>query len=126
MMPGMDEDLELIRRSGGAQDLKRAAWERVLSRWRASGLKVSGFCRQHGLCPRRMYKWRKRLGASLGLPAATGGPRLLEVSCSGDRAGGVSAAVMEIELAWAVLRLPYEGSAGQLRMILQSLQEAAC
>jgi hypothetical protein len=34
----------------------------VLSAWRASGLSIAGFARRHGLTPRRVSWWRKRLG----------------------------------------------------------------
>jgi hypothetical protein len=118
----MDEDLELIRRSGGEHHLKRAAWERVVCNWRESGLRPGEFCRRHGLSSKRLYQWRKRLAGPAALSEAAVEPRLIAIDCAPPRPTGV----LEIELASATLRLPYERSASQLSMILRSLKEAAC
>ena len=124
MMLAMDEDLELIRQSGGEHYLKRAAWERVVSAWRQSGLRPGEFCRRHGLSGKRFYQWRKRLQPPMpGSPPQRG---LIEVTCTADRADGAIAGVVQIELASATLRLPYERSTTQLTMILRSLREATC
>ena len=44
-----------------SSDLERASWKRLLSEQEASGLSVSGWCRDHDVDKVKFYYWRKRL-----------------------------------------------------------------
>jgi hypothetical protein len=47
-----------------ANEPKDAAfWTLALETWRASGLRISEFCRREGLCASSFYRWRRRLTA---------------------------------------------------------------
>jgi hypothetical protein len=113
----MDQDLMIIRQTGGARAPKRAAWERVLERWRGSGLGVTEFGRQHGIKTKLLFKWRAKLQPG-PTPAGAGSFAELEVS--------PGCPSIEIHLGLARVLLPFDGNGQRLAMILQAVREAAC
>ena len=40
---------------------RRRQWERRVARWRASGLSMAAYCRQHGLSYWMFVRWRQRI-----------------------------------------------------------------
>jgi hypothetical protein len=118
MMPGMDEELAIIRRPGGDRGAKRAAWQRVLEHWRQSGLGVTAFCRRHELPCKRFFKWRQKLE-----PASPSASGFVELQSTPDLR---STNHLEIQLGAARVLLPFDGSPGHLVTILQAIREAAC
>lgn len=40
---------------------RRRLWERRIGRWRASGLSMAAYCRQHGLSYWMFVRWRQRI-----------------------------------------------------------------
>lgn len=60
-------DRRRVRRSA-------AAWAEVVAQWRASGLPVAVFCREHGLSVASFYSWRRRLASTSGASSSGGGP----------------------------------------------------
>jgi len=40
---------------------RRRLWERRVARWRASGLSMAAYCRQHGLSYWMFVSWRQRI-----------------------------------------------------------------
>ena len=42
---------------------RRRQWERRVARWRASGLSMAAYCRQHGLSYWMFVRWRQRIEA---------------------------------------------------------------
>ena len=114
----MDQDLVIILRAGGAQGLKRAAWERVLDRWQHSGLGAAEFCRQHGIKAKLLFTWRAKLRRQPPPPPAASSFAELEVL-----PGYPS---IEIHLGLARVLLPFDGTAQRLSMVLLAVREAAC
>jgi len=119
----MDEDLAIIRQTGGTRGPRRAAWGRVLERWQQSGLGAREFCRQYGIRVKSFCYWQTKLqqqaapagGAFTELELLPGRPSLLP--------GGPS---IEIHLGLARVMLPFDGDARRLAMVLQAVREAAC
>jgi hypothetical protein len=48
---------------------RRRQWERRIARWRASGLSMAAYCRQHALSYWMFVRWRKRIEPAV-TPAA--------------------------------------------------------
>lgn len=40
---------------------RRRQWERRVARWRASGVSMAAYCRQHGLSYWMFVRWRQRI-----------------------------------------------------------------
>lgn len=40
---------------------RRRQWERRVTRWRASGVSMAAYCRQHGLSYWMFVRWRQRI-----------------------------------------------------------------
>ena len=126
----MDQDLVIIRCSGGAREAKRAAWERVLDCWRASGLGLTEFGRRHGIPAKRLFKWRAKLRPGcvpVGGDALTRGgiacvrPGFVELEAIGP--AGVCPAPLELHLGDARVVLRDGCDASLLRMLLGVLRE---
>lgn len=113
----MDEELVMVRQTGGSRERRRAAWGRVLERWRESGLRATEFCRRHEIKPKRFSQWRAKLQRLSRAPASGG---FAEVEVSGACPG------IEIHLGLAKVLLPFDGDAQRLSMILQAVREASC
>lgn len=45
-----------------ARITRREEMERVLARWRRSGLSAAGFCRREGMAPQTLSYWKRALG----------------------------------------------------------------
>ena len=126
----MDKELVIIRCSGGARGAKRAAWERVLDCWRASGLGLTEFGRRHGIPAKRLFKWRAKLRPGcvpVGGDALTRGgiacvrPGFVELEAIGP--AGVCPAPLELHLGDARVVLRGGCDASLLRMLLGVLRE---
>lgn len=113
----MEQALAIILRRDGDHGAKRRAWVEVLAAGEASGLTVTAFCRRHGICPKRFFRWRGRLAAAASCSPAL--PPLLEVSGSDMGEAGR----IEIVLGSARVLLP-EGL--PLARVLAAVKEAAC
>jgi len=48
---------------------RRRQWTRRVARWRASGLSMAAYCRQHGLSYWMFVRWRRRIEPT-AIPAA--------------------------------------------------------
>lgn len=113
----MNEDLELIRGSGVTRADRRAAWQRIVSRWQESGVSASAFARQHQLRLKALLKWRDRLQA----PAAQQ-PSFLEVQApalADDSAIEVHAGALRV-------RVHNHCAAGLLHTLIAALREGSC
>lgn len=51
---------------------RRRQWEKRIAHWRASGLSMLAYCRQHGLSYTPLVRWRRRLeSGSASAPTLT-------------------------------------------------------
>jgi transposase-like protein len=57
----------VVRKYWGADDARA-----VVEQWRASGLPLNEFARQHGIHPRRLGRWSRRLKGESAAAAASG------------------------------------------------------
>ncbi len=44
-----------------SSEQRRRQWEKRIAHWRASGLSMLAYCRQHGLSYTPLVRWRRRL-----------------------------------------------------------------
>jgi len=63
----------LVKRKRMRSSTARLFWQQHLDAWRASGLRQAEYCRQHGLPPKYMTLWKRKLAmlAAGSAPAAT-------------------------------------------------------
>lgn len=111
----MEQELAIILRRDGERSVKRAAWVRVLEACAASGLTVTEFSRRHGLCPKRLFRWRAKLSPAGPAPA----PRLVELGCA------LEAEERRIEIRLGAARVLLPGGSSLVEA-LQAIREAAC
>jgi hypothetical protein len=66
----------LVKRKRMRSSTARLFWQRHLDAWRASGLRQAEYCRQHGLPPKYMTLWKRKLAvlAAGSAPAAAPAP----------------------------------------------------
>jgi len=114
----MHKDLALIRRSGVTRADRRAAWQRIVSRWQESGVSASAFARQHQLRLKALLKWRDRLQ----VPPVERQPRFLELHAP------AIAEDSAIELHAGALRVRVHNhcAAELLHTLIAALREGAC
>ncbi len=91
----------------------------VVAAWRASGERLAVFARRHGVQPRRLARWRRRLDAVAPL-------HFHPVRVIGAMAPPPSPAAMEIDLPHGErIRLPRGFDADDLRRLLAVLEASA-
>ena len=66
----------LVKRKRMRSSTARLFWQQHLDAWRASGLRQAEYCRQHGLPPKYMTLWKRKLTdlAAGSAPAAAPAP----------------------------------------------------
>ena len=66
----------LVKRKRMRSSTARLFWQQHLDAWRASGLRQAEYCRQHGLPPKYMTLWKRKLAelAAGSAPAAAPAP----------------------------------------------------
>jgi transposase-like protein len=91
----------------------------VVEAWRDSGERLSGFARRHGVDPRRLARWVKRLPGAEGNAVRFHRVRLVERG-----PGAVDGARIEIHLARGErVYVPRDFEAEDLRRVLAVLRE---
>ncbi len=66
----------LVKRKRMRSSTARLFWQQHLDAWRVSGLRQAEYCRQHGLPPKYMTLWKRKLAelAAGSAPAAAPAP----------------------------------------------------
>jgi len=128
--------------NGNVRGCKRSrAWHRA--RWRehveacaGSGMSAARYCREHGLNPKRFYRWRRIFAESAGqghhdanasnADAAT--PRFAEVQLAPGRSpmGSASSGVELVVPGERRLRLARDFDAETLRRAVSVLESLSC
>ena len=117
------------RRADVRQVAERRYWREsearvLLEAWRRSGETVGRFARRHGLEPRRLTRWVRRLDRAAGEAVRFHPVRLVGHRAEPERTG--SGVPIEIELAHGQrVRVPRGFEADELRRVLAVLGEAA-
>lgn len=117
-MAGMNEDLELIRRSGVTRADRRAAWQRIVSNWQESGVSASAFARQYQLRLKALLRWRDRLLT----PVVQRQPSFLEVQAPAL----VEDSAIELHAGALRVRVHNGCAAGLLHTLIAALREGSC
>ena len=76
----------------------RRDWPDVLRALADSGLTISAFCRQHGVAPSLVYRWRRRLQTESTVPTSERFVELHPTSASGSGVAVVTDAGWRLEL----------------------------
>lgn len=91
---------------------------RVIDEWTASGVTLTAFARQRGLCVQRLRRWRDRLRAPAGVR-----PRLVELVPPQPKSVGTLRVICP---TGHVLEVVDVDLAHALDVVLRGLREAAC
>jgi transposase-like protein len=87
----------------------RARWREHVEAWATSGMSAAAYCREHGVNPKSLYRWR-------GLFAASG-----ELDCSKEAScdsNGVAAAPQFAELQLSPGSVPSTGTSSGVELVV--------
>ena len=100
----------------------RRDWPAVVAAHKSSGLSVAAFCRERGISPSLLYRWRRRHGGD-GQWASSGG--FVELHAVDARASGSGVALVGAS-GWRI-ELAAEFDASTLQRVLACVpRSAAC
>ena len=124
--------LEVFTGAGRRRPWSREDKARIVGEIARSGESVSAVARRHGLSPQQLFGWRRQLRDCLAGLSDTAGPGFVPavVDASQPRpavgrqwsAAGADAAVIEVEIAGAIVRVGRSADAKTIAAVLRALK----